>query len=1265
MDPIFLRIEPELDERAATATMQRAQRVYEQGARDISRVMRDQMNGATTAAGAGFNELETKARKAYLSMQDASEKVAAAERKHQQAVANGAANAESLGRRVERARLAEIEAIERATAAYNEYGEAAQRAGEQGENAGNGILGGLRGVASGVRSAGGEAASGFMEGFAGSAALMRLGTAAGPIGIAIASAVALGVAGGKMLADNILEGMEQLRMRDLFQARLGVDNGTMEKIGTAAGTAFTQGYGQSVEENLKTISAGISSGLIGPRSSDADLAKFTQRMDTTSKITDQDPGEIAAKTRNLIRNGLVRDYTEALDLLNSEGGKQLNISGDLLDTAEEYGTAWKGVGLSAQDAFGLMKQMSDAGIRNTDVAADSLKELSISVADNSKTTRAAFVALGFDADDMTKRFAAGGSTARDALSAVLTALKDIKDPVDKQNVGLALFKTKWEDAATAIQGANLKTAAADMGKVTGSTEDGTNTLNKHADSWKNLGNTIDETWGKLQKWLADTGPGKFIGHTLPDMISDTLTPHQSPDFSGGPNPFAPQPSNAPGLLSPGMWGPQRPAGPAPTTPGNALTPGLNGLLPGMLPQNAPPPPPGLQHGAQSHMPTADDPAASKSLPPAPVLPLQYTNTAGLPSGIANAQQSLDEKVHDVAEKEARLNQLKQTNVATADDIQKAENDLTKANQDRLKAEQSLTDARINATKQANKQLAGLSSDMDQLGAQLDKDFGISKGLGGIVENMVKALGNIVAAPFLQALGFVAKANPNEGSGLVGIAAANGMFGPQYTPGAIAAAGQTGSVVPGGAYMPGVAGGAPSEAQVKAIAASFGLQVTSEDRPGAPGYHGKGMALDVSNGQGNTPQMRAFADYMSQNFGPYLKELIYSDGSFRGQIGDGKNVAGTGYYSSGTLSEHQNHVHVAAQWGEAASTASNALQGFTSAVNGATGALGGGQVAYSGGGDKGSIAKAIFSSVLGAGYSPATAQAAVAAGLLESGLNPGAMNASGHNSLFQTSSDKGVGSDPGSQISWLLGEMGRQGGPAVANADPLNFFADRIERGGYPGSDYLPFMNQAQGLIGGAGAPPVVGAGGIYPGMGMPQGLPGMSPLGPVTPAVGGGTAYPSQGGNSGNIVGGLAMDGIMAATSGLDMLAPGAGAAAKIGIQVANRTIGYAAQNAGILANGIGEFFSVGDNPKGSIGAGWLGKLAGGIAGAAPALPNLAGGKKPPGPMDQATGGQQGGNVDNSQTNINVTSREGASGQEHGEQIAAEQGRMFAPAGRQ
>ena len=40
MEPLILLIEPELDQRAAAATMSRAQKVYEEGARDISRVMR-------------------------------------------------------------------------------------------------------------------------------------------------------------------------------------------------------------------------------------------------------------------------------------------------------------------------------------------------------------------------------------------------------------------------------------------------------------------------------------------------------------------------------------------------------------------------------------------------------------------------------------------------------------------------------------------------------------------------------------------------------------------------------------------------------------------------------------------------------------------------------------------------------------------------------------------------------------------------------------------------------------------------------------------------------------------------------------------------------------------------------------------------------------------------------------------------------------------------------------------------------------------------
>lgn len=72
-------------------------------------------------------------------------------------------------------------------------------------------------------------------------------------------------------------------------------------------------------------------------------------------------------------------------------------------------------------------------------------------------------------------------------------------------------------------------------------------------------------------------------------------------------------------------------------------------------------------------------------------------------------------------------------------------------------------------------------------------------------------------------------------------------------------------------------------------------------------------------------------------------------------------------------------------------------------------------------------------------------------------------------------------------------------------------------------------------------------------------------------------------------------------------MAPGAGQAAQVGIKLANRAIQYGAQVAGIGASGLMETFL----PRGGsklANKSWLTKIAGGIAGARPAIPNLAGG---------------------------------------------------------
>lgn len=638
----------------------------------------------------------------------------------------------------------------------------------------------------------------------------------------------------------------------------------------------------------------------------------------------------------------------------------------------------------------------------------------------------------------------------------------------------------------------------------------------------------------------------------------------------------------------------------------------------------------------------------------------------------------------VAQLKSDLNTLEKANVRDEDAIIAKRNELARAAREEHESELRLNEAKQQAVQKTLKGMQSTAGDLQQLGAQIDKDFGISKGLGGIVENAVKALGNILAAPFLQALGFVAKANPNEGSGLIGIAAANGMFGPQYTPGVIGAerAMQRGGgfMFPGGGpvagfpAMPGESAVAFAHRTMMPYWQSQGFQV-GDHAADKYGEHQNG-AIDIM-----VPSIAAGQQVLAQVLrDPNVYGAIFNNQTY----GYGHGPTPQDYTAGHTgdpNTDHTNHVHAWYKPGgtdnivPGAADASGSLNSLASAAQSATTALTGWDAvaAKESGGNWQNADTGQNGHYGGLQFSPSTWNAF---GGQQFAPMPNQASREQQIEVADRTAFTGYnGQAPQGLGAWETIANGQV--PGINVNTPASAF-------GLPGGGMYPGMGMGQGLPtglpggsifpagygpgGGVGAPGLGAAAGfapMQPGLGAAAGLtPGLPGLGAAAglgvPAAGPGMAYPSHGGNSGNLLGGIPMDAIMAATSGLDMLAPGTSAAAKIGIQVANRTIGYAAQNAGILASGIGEFFSVGDNPKGSIGAGWLGKLAGGFAGAGAALPNIAGQKAP---QQQGNQQQQAGTNINNQ--INVQSREGASGQEHGEQIAAETSRVYAPAGRQ
>jgi hypothetical protein len=137
-------------------------------------------------------------------------------------------------------------------------------------------------------------------------------------------------------------------------------------------------------------------------------------------------------------------------------------------------------------------------------------------------------------------------------------------------------------------------------------------------------------------------------------------------------------------------------------------------------------------------------------------------------------------------------------------------------------------------------------------------------------------------------------------------------------------------------------------------------------------------------------------------------------------------------------------------------------------------------------------------------------------------------------------------------------------------------------------------------------------------------------IGGVEPATGSGA------GGVGITPGGTLDSAIGMAASAADIFAPGAGQAAQTGIKLANRAIQFGGQAAGIGVQGVMDTVL----PTGGselANKSWVTKILGGVAGAAPAIPNVAGKQSAPPNPNQSDPNAQGGQPKAGDTNINVT----------------------------
>ncbi|MBX9147755.1 phage tail tape measure protein [Rhodococcus qingshengii] len=340
------------------------------------------------------------------------------------------------------------------------------------------LSGDLDGAVSGASGAGGDMGGNFLSGFTDK--IGKLSSATGPIAGALLGVGVIGLTAGAALMAAINDGMQQEANLDLFQAQTKTTEAQARKFGLAAGEAFSDAYGESVEENLSTIKIALHNNILDPGSTQQDAEKVVASLDTISAALDGEVATSVSAVGALMTSGLAANAVEAMDMIANAAGGSANKAGDLLEVVSEYSSGWKNAGLSAEMALALIEQSTDNGADNADRAGDSLREFGRRITEEGDTIVGALNDIGLNGEEMFEAFKKGGPEADAAFDQAFDKISSIEDPVKRNTAAMALLGDTSGDFIGALSQWDPSKALSDFGEFEGAAGNLANTIGGNA-----------------------------------------------------------------------------------------------------------------------------------------------------------------------------------------------------------------------------------------------------------------------------------------------------------------------------------------------------------------------------------------------------------------------------------------------------------------------------------------------------------------------------------------------------------------------------------------------------------------------------------------------------------------------------------------------------------------------------------------------------------------------------------------------------------------
>ena len=235
--------------------------------------------------------------------------------------------------------------------------------------------------------------------------------------------------------------IETDKANSVFQAQTGASAEEMDAFNQAMINVYSNNFG----ENMLDIADSMAQ--VKQQTRETDPTKIQELTEYAILLRDTFDMDIQESMRavNMLMNQFGISGTEAFNLIVQGAQNGLDKNGDLLDSINEYSVHYKQQGYSAEQFFNSLLNGTEAGTFSVDKLGDAMKEFGIRTKDTADSTTEGFELIGLNADYMRAEFAKGGESAQAATEKTLNALFSLDDQVKRNQAGVDLFGTMWED----------------------------------------------------------------------------------------------------------------------------------------------------------------------------------------------------------------------------------------------------------------------------------------------------------------------------------------------------------------------------------------------------------------------------------------------------------------------------------------------------------------------------------------------------------------------------------------------------------------------------------------------------------------------------------------------------------------------------------------------------------------------------------------------------------------------------------------------------